>query len=151
MIWKVLNLSLLALFPIAWFAPLMRAGILPFFKLNEISVMTGIGSLLQKDIFLAIIVILFALIAPIAKVIGTALIQFDRAPDSWLPAIQIMGKFSMADIFLVAIYIVVAKGVGVGRLEVGWGLYLFTACVLLGFVISLNAKRSTPHLPLDDG
>ena len=46
----------------------------------------------------------------------------------------------MADIFLVAIYIVVAKGVGVGRLEVAWGLYLFTACVLMGFLMSLKMK-----------
>lgn len=141
MIWKVLNLSLLVLFPIAWFAPLMRAGLLPFFKLKEMSVMSGIGALWDKDLFLAIIVVAFAIIAPIAKVIGTALIQFGRAPDTWKPAIQIMGKFAMADIFLVAIYIVVAKGVGVGRLEVAWGLYLFTACVLMGFVISLKMKR----------
>lgn len=140
MIWKYLNLSLLVLFPIAWFAPLMRAGLLPFFKLKEMSVMSGISSLLEKDLFLAFVVIVFALIAPIAKVIGTALIQFGRAPDTWKPIIQIMGKFAMADIFLVAIYIVVAKGVGVGRLEVGWGLYLFTACVLLGFIISLKTK-----------
>ena len=143
MIWKIANLSLLILFPIAWFAPLMRAGILPFFKLNEISVMTGIGSLLAKDLFLAIIVILFALVAPIVKVIGTALVQFGLASKSWKNIIQVMGKFAMADIFLVAIYIVVAKGVGVGRLEVGWGLYLFTACVLAGFVISLNMKSDT--------
>ena len=140
MIWKVANLSLLVLFPIAWFAPLMRAGLLPFFKLNEVSVMTGIGALLEKDLFLAIIVILFALIAPIVKVVGTALIQFGRASKHWKSIIQIMGKFAIADIFLVAIYIVVAKGVGVGRLEVAWGLYLFTACVLMGFVISLNMK-----------
>jgi uncharacterized paraquat-inducible protein A len=140
MIWKIANLMLLVLFPIAWFAPLMRAGLLPFFKLDEVSVMTGIGALLEKDLFLAIIVIMFALIAPIVKVIGTALIQFELAAKSWKPIIQIMGKFAMADIFLVAIYIVVAKGVGVGRLEVAWGLYLFTACVLMGFVISLSMK-----------
>jgi uncharacterized paraquat-inducible protein A len=140
MIWKVANLSLLILFPIAWFAPLMRAGLLPFFRLNEVSVMTGIGALFEKDLFLALIVVLFALIAPIVKVIGTALIQFGYASQNWKSIIQVMGKFAMADIFLVAIYIVVAKGVGVGRLEVAWGLYLFTACVLAGFVISLNMK-----------
>tara|TARA_R110002124_G_scaffold82506_6_gene216516 strand:- start:3359 stop:3790 length:432 start_codon:yes stop_codon:yes gene_type:complete len=140
MIWKVLNLSLLILFPIAWFAPLMRAGFLPFFKLSEVSVMTGISSMWDEDVLLALIVVLFAIFAPIAKVIGTALIQFDYAPKTWKPVIQLMGKFAMADIFLVAIYIVVAKGVGVGRLEVAWGLYLFTACVLMGFLMSLKMK-----------
>ncbi|MEO0990507.1 MAG: paraquat-inducible membrane protein A, partial [Pseudomonadota bacterium] len=39
---KLLNLSLLILFPISWFAPLMRAGLLPFFDLDEISVISGL-------------------------------------------------------------------------------------------------------------
>gem|GEM_PF-3141181 len=53
---KLLNLSLLILFPIAWFAPLMRAGLLPFFSLNEISIITGIVDLWGKDVFLALLV-----------------------------------------------------------------------------------------------
>lgn len=140
---KWLNLSLLILFPIAWFAPLMRAGLLPFFKLNEISVISGIASLLDKDLFLAVIVIVFALIAPMFKILGTAAIQWGRAPDRLLPVIQIMGKLAMADVFLVAMYVVIAKGVGVGRLEIGWGLYLFTACVLTSLIISLATKNKT--------
>ncbi len=43
----------------------------------------------------------------------------------------------MADVFLIAIYITVAKGIGVGRLEVAWGLYLFTACVLASLALSM--------------
>ena len=139
---RILNLSLLILFPIAWFAPLMRAGLLPFFSLNEISIITGIADLWGKDIFLALLVTFFALIAPMAKVIGTALIQFDLLSDKVKPALTILGKLAMADVFLIAIYIVVAKGVGVGRLETAWGLYLFTFCVLLSYAITLQAKRT---------
>ena len=51
-----------------------------------------------------------------------------------------MGRLAMADVFLIAIYIVVAKGIGVGRLETGWGLYLFTACVLGSYAITLLDK-----------
>lgn len=39
------NLSLLILYPIAWFAPLLNAGLLPLFGLKEISVMSGLQSL----------------------------------------------------------------------------------------------------------
>ena len=42
---KILNLALLVLYPVAWAAPLMRAGLLPLFKLDEISVLTGLQSL----------------------------------------------------------------------------------------------------------
>lgn len=137
---KIANLTLLILFPIAWFAPLLRAGLLPFFKLDEISVITGLQALWDKDVFLAIMVTFFALVAPIAKVGGTALIQFGYLKDSVKPALAILGKLAMADIFLIAIYIVVAKGVGVGRLETAWGLYLFTGCVLASYAITLMSR-----------
>ena len=42
---RLANLSLLVLFPLAWFAPLLRAGLLPFFGLDEISVVTGLQAL----------------------------------------------------------------------------------------------------------
>lgn len=141
MILRILNLSLLILFPISWFAPLMRAGLLPFFSLNEISIITGIVDLWGKDMFLAIIVTFFALIAPMLKVTGTALIQFNLLSDSVKPTLSILGKLAMADIFLIAIYIVVAKGVGIGRLETGWGLYLFTFCVLMSYALTLISKQ----------
>lgn len=137
---KLLNLSLLILFPIAWLAPLLRAGFLPFFSLDEISILSGIADLWGKDIFLALIVTFFALIAPIAKVVGVALTQFDMLTQKALPVLSVLGKLAMADVFLVAIYIVVAKGVGVGRLETGWGLYLFTFCVLASYTLTLLSK-----------
>jgi uncharacterized paraquat-inducible protein A len=140
---KYANLCLLVLFPIAWFAPLLRAGLLPFFDLDAISMLTGLQALWAKDIFLALLVTFFALIAPMAKVAGVALVQFGLASPRLLPALQVMGRLAMADIFLIALYIVLAKGVGVGRIETGWGLYLFTLCVAASFAISmLDARRS---------
>lgn len=135
------NLALLVLFPVAWFAPLMRAGLLPFFDLDAISVISGLQVLWGKDIFLALLVTFFALVAPMAKVVGLALIQFHLASPRLMPALQLMGKLAMADIFLIALYIVLAKGVGVGRVETGWGLYLFTFCVLASFALSHLGRR----------
>lgn len=138
---KYLNLALLVLFPVAWFAPLLRAGILPFFDLDAISVISGLQALWEKDAVLALIVTFFALVAPMAKVAGLALVQFDLASPKIVPALQALGKLAMADIFLIALYIVLAKGVGVGRVETGWGLYLFTVCVLASLALSHWGKR----------
>ncbi|MDF2142728.1 paraquat-inducible protein A [Paenirhodobacter sp. CAU 1674] len=138
---KYANLSLLVLFPVAWFAPLLRAGLLPFFDLDAISVVTGLQALWAKDIFLALLVTVFALIAPMAKVAGVALVQFDLASPRLLPPVQALGRLAMADIFLIALYIVLAKGVGVGRIETGWGLYLFSFCVLASLALSHLAQR----------
>ena len=134
------NLALLILFPIAWFAPLLRAGLLPLFGLSEISVISGLQSLWGSDVFLALLVTFFALFAPYVKTLGLALVQFDLLDRKVLPALTALGKLAMADIFLIALYIVLAKGVGVGTVEVAWGLYLFTACILTSLGISLLSK-----------
>ncbi|MGK7653334.1 MULTISPECIES: paraquat-inducible protein A [unclassified Roseovarius] len=142
---KYLNLTLLVLFPIAWFAPLMRAGLLPLFGLSEISVITGLQSLWNSDVFLALMVTFFALFAPYVKTIGLALIHFGLLRRKTLPALQILGKLAMADIFLIALYITLSKGIGVGRIETAWGLYLFTACILASIVIGhLSEKPLRP-------
>ncbi|WP_083952232.1 paraquat-inducible protein A [Rhodobacter aestuarii] len=138
---KYANLALLILFPVAWTAPLLRAGILPFFELDEISILSGLSILWGKDIFLALLVTFFALVAPMAKVVGLALVQFRLASPRLLPALRFLGRLAMADIFLVALYIVLAKGTGIGRLETGWGLYLFTFCVLASYTLSHLGKR----------
>jgi len=135
------NLSLLVLFPIAWFAPLMRAGILPLFKLSEISVISGLQSLWTSDVFLALVVTVFALFAPYLKTIGLALVHFRMLSPRMVPTLGVLGKLAMADIFLIALYIVIAKGIGVGRVEVAWGMYLFSACIIASLAISILSKR----------
>jgi uncharacterized paraquat-inducible protein A len=135
------NLALLVAFPIAWFAPLMRAGILPLFKLSEISVISGLQSLWGSDVFLALVVTAFALFAPYLKTIGLALIHFDLLSPKLLPVMSWLGKLAMADVFLIALYIVLTKGVGIGKIETAYGLYLFTACILLSIVISALTPR----------
>jgi len=132
---KYLNLTLLILFPVAWFAPLMRAGLLPLFGLSEISVITGLQSLWESDVFLALLVTFFALFAPYVKTVGLALIHFGLLRRKTLPVLQILGKLAMADIFLVALYITLTKGIGIGKIETAWGLYLFTACILASIAI----------------
>tara|TARA_R110000787_G_scaffold137943_5_gene251548 strand:+ start:16 stop:465 length:450 start_codon:yes stop_codon:yes gene_type:complete len=136
------NLALLVLYPVAWFAPLMRAGLLPLFGLSEISVMTGLQSLWASDIFLALLVTIFALFAPYLKTIGLALIHFNLLSSRLEKVLEVLGKMSMADIFLIALYITVTKGIGVGRIEVAWGLYLFTFCILLSLFISWKTQQS---------
>ncbi len=141
-VFRIANLSLLVLFPIAWFAPLMRAGILPLFSLSEISVISGMQALWESDVALALLVTAFALFAPYLKTIGIALVHFDLLKDKTIPVLSWIGKLAMADVFLIALYIVVFKGVGVGRVETGWGLYLFTTCILASIIISAMTPKA---------
>ncbi|QOL80601.1 paraquat-inducible protein A [Pseudooceanicola spongiae] len=137
----IANLALLILFPMSWAAPLARAGVLPFFGLSEISVLSGIRSLWSSDPLLAGVVALFALVAPLAKTLTLAAVLSHKAHPRWLRLTGFLGRLAMADVFLIALYIVLSKGIGIGRVETAWGLYLFTTCVLASLAISALAKR----------
>ena len=144
---KIANLALLALFPVAWFAPLMKSGLLPFLSLTENSVISALQGIWKHDPMLALLMTFFAIFAPYIKVIGVALIQYDLLSDRLLPALSFIGKLAMADVFLIAIYIVLYTGISVagvtGRVETAWGLYLFTACVIASYTISFLSKKPT--------
>lgn len=140
------NLALLALYPVAWVAPLARAGVLPFFSGNELTVLGGVRDLWKSDPALSFLVAFFAVIAPWAKTALIALVHFGRLkPGRWTFALEIMGKLSMADIFLLAFYILAVKGVGVGYINTAWGLWLFTALVLASFAISIATGSAKPR------
>ncbi|MFN6924231.1 MAG: paraquat-inducible protein A [Tabrizicola sp.] len=139
---KYLNLCLLILFPIAWFAPLLRAALLPIFGMDEISVITGLQSLWGTDAALALMVTFLAIFAPYAKTIGLALLHWKLLSPRTLPVLEVLGKLAMADVFLIALYIVIAKGAGMVTIETAWGLYLFTGCILAQILISWRTGRA---------
>ena len=134
------NLALLILFPIAWFAPLLRAALLPIFGMDEVSVITGLQSLWESDAILALLVTFLAVFAPYAKTIGLALLHWNLLSPKTLPMLDILGKLAMADVFLIALYIVIVKGAGYVTIETAWGLYLFSGCVLAQVLISWRSR-----------
>ncbi|MDU8943948.1 paraquat-inducible protein A [Ovoidimarina sediminis] len=154
---KYLNLALVVAFPVAWFAPLMRTGLLPqwqmpgwlggstLFAPDTITVVSGLQKLWETDVFLAIAVTFFALMAPMLKCLGMGLIHFNLMSRATQPVIAVMGKLAMADIFILALYVVIAKGIGIGQIEVAWGLYLFTAAVIASLFVSFVDGSKGPE------
>lgn len=136
-----LNLALLILYPVSWLAPLARAGWLPFFSGSEITLIGGVRNLWVSDAALAVLVALFAIVIPYGKTIVLALVHFGRLGPRSLPAVEAIGKLSMADVFLIALYIVLVKGVGIGHVASAWGLWLFTACVLASLWAGFETRR----------
>ena len=136
-----LNLLLLLLYPASWLAPLARAGWLPYFSGTEITILGGVADLWHSDAALAALVALFAVVIPYAKTLALAAIHFGWLGARALPLIEIIGKLAMADVFLIALYIVLIKGVGIGHVVSAWGLWLFTACVLASLWAGFETKR----------
>lgn len=126
----------------------MRAGLLPLFGLSEISVMSGLQSLWGSDVFLALLVTVFALFAPYLKTIGLALLHGGLLSPRTLPVLHFLGKLAMADIFLIALYITLSKGIGIGKIEAAWGLYLFSTCIIASLVISWFSEQWFKKTPI---
>jgi len=135
---KYINLALLGLYPIAWFAPLISAGLLPIFGMDQISILSGIISMWDSDPFLGAVVFLFAIAAPAIKTLSNVIADFFG--KALLPPWAAIGlaRFAMADVFLIALYLTVIKGIGVGRLTTEWGLYVFTLCVIVSVLVTVR-------------
>ena len=114
-----------------------------FTQPRAFSILSGIAKLREQGQFpLAAILFAFSVVFPAAKL--TALAWADRriaaghpgGPALWLA--HHGGKFSMLDVFVIGVLVVVLKGMpGTTAVELGWGLYTFAASVLLSIVASL--------------
>lgn len=149
---RAANLSLAVLFPISWFVPLLYTGLMtprriPFtdrtiFDLSEVSIVSGLQALWNSSVVLALVVTAAAIFFPMIKVLGIALLHFDLLSSRASPVLSWAGKFAMADIFLLALYILIFKGLGLGRVEVAWGMYLFTFCVVASIILSALTDKA---------
>ena len=119
----------------------------------EFSIVTGIRSLFADGHYvIASVVFLFSVVFPIWK-LGVIWAALDRI-RSGLPAhpllgtIERWGKFSMLDIFVIAVIVVAFKGLpGDATVSIRWGLYAFSGSILLSlkmphYLWKLNRGRS---------
>jgi paraquat-inducible protein A len=139
---------LLVALPVSWFLPLFRTQVAVFFK-NEVSVIGAVQSLYDTDLAICAIVVAFGMVIPMAK-LAAYLVAWLALPversRSWIKFLARISKFSMLDIFLIAVTIVGFKGVGLGKVTVEYGLYVFAglviAIVFLSFMIQSQAARA---------
>jgi paraquat-inducible protein A len=128
----------LALVPVTWWLPLFTARV-PFLWRQEVSIATGLVELWRLDLVLCAAVFFFSVLAPLAK--GAALVwvwyrvAVERA-GRLLDRLSLLGKLSMTEMFLLAVVIVGLKGVGIGTVEVSWGLHAFVGTLVLSFAAS---------------
>lgn len=142
LILPLLALALIAL-PFTWYLPLFRTELLVFLD-NEVTVIGAARTLLKADLLLFAIIVLFGMVVPVAKLAGLIYawaIVPREAGRAWIGGLNKISKFSMLDIFLIAVTIIGLKGVGLGKVEIGYGLYAFAGVVLMILALSFWADR----------
>ena len=107
---------------------------------NTFSIITGITTLLEEGkIFLFIIITLFSLILPTAKLIVIFLVLRQKTKAQLQRYLQLMhmyGKWSMLDVFVVGIMVVIIKIEGMIKVDLHYGFYIFTSAVIMTMVMT---------------
>ena len=90
--------------------------------------------------------LLFSIVLPLLKTLSmlfVAVFVRNRAAHAIVHFFKVLGKWSMADVFVVAVFLVYLSGSKgeMSRAEVQSGLYFFLAYVILSMIASLSADR----------
>lgn len=114
------------------------------------SIVGGIAQLLgEGQIVLAVIILFFSVLFPTVKLLALALVWARRVPDEretigWL---EVLGKWSMLDVFVVAIFVGAVRLGILAEFAPEAGIYVFAAAVLATMVVTRLTARIKGHAP----
>ncbi|MGB5454892.1 MAG: paraquat-inducible protein A [Gammaproteobacteria bacterium] len=109
---------------------------------NSFSIISGLLQLVADGkIFLFVIIFMFSVVLPVAKLAVLFRLLSSRSNNNdtlhrYLHLMHQYGKWSMLDVFVVALLVVAVKLGAVARVETHFGLYAFGAAVLLTMAIT---------------
>ncbi|MGE0736723.1 MAG: paraquat-inducible protein A [Alphaproteobacteria bacterium] len=130
----------------AWFLPLMTISKLLF--LSERISISGIvwGLFKEREVLVFLVVFVFSMLFPAVKLISAWLIW--RRVDASSPRAHFyvgllnnLGKWSMLDVFVVALTIVAVKVSIVNDVEVHAGIYVFTGAIVLSVAATHRMQK----------
>lgn len=127
---------------------------------NTFSVLSGVIELLREgQIFLFLLITGFSVVLPILKLmvlyrlVGKNVVAKEKV-KKLLHWMHLYGKWSMLDVFVVAVLVVAVKLGAIADVEMRYGLYAFAASVLLTMFITAQiaglANHPTPRADVRD-
>ncbi|WP_243749540.1 paraquat-inducible protein A [Pseudoteredinibacter isoporae] len=141
MINRVLWVSSVVLFLFGIFLPMFTMQ--KFLVFNDtFSLAGGLYELLSRgEFFLFLLILVFSVLMPACKFYISFMLTFDKvsSPDEKLDTVKkmlLVGKWSMADVFVIAILASTIKVGGLAHVSVHVGLFVFCASALLTMVLS---------------
>jgi len=152
----VLLLAAAAALVAGWLLPVMTVRTLLVFY-DEVSILTGAWRLLESgDYAIFALIVLFTVVLPVGKLAFAWLAwRWLRVDDMRvrrvLRWIETIGRWSMLDVFVAAMLVVVIKLSLISDVEIHAGLYVFIAAVVLSMVavrrIAVLAHRRREAAP----
>ena len=121
-------------------------------KLGEPVSMSLLGGILQLfsdgKYFLSAIIFLFSVVFPMWKLSilwwAAIALDYNLSPEPKLKLLEKIGKFSMLDIYVMAVLILAIKGLPGGTaVTINWGLYAFAISILFSLLIPSWISKSS--------
>jgi len=104
---------------------------------------------------LAAVIFFFSIIFPFAKLLALLAVWYRPMPtdrrDRVLHWLSLLGKWSMLDVFVIAVLIVLTQSKGYVNAEAQPGLYVFAAAILLSMAVSLRIEHLAKKTHADTG
>ncbi len=123
-----------------WMLPIMTVERLLFLS-REISILQGVAELWSEDeAFLAIVIGAFSILLPAVKLALALYLWFHAEAGSQqlrraLSLLELAGRWSMLDVFVVALLVVAIRTSLIDDVTVHPGVYVFTAAIVLSLVV----------------
>ncbi len=142
---KILLVFTLICFVVGLVSPIITTTKFYFIE-NTFSVLSGTIQLLkEQQFFLFIIIAGFSVVIPLIKIgvlfklLDMYERKFEKEPvvlNKYLHWMHLYGKWSMLDVFVVAVLVVAVKLGAIASVEMRYGLYFFAAAVLLTMILT---------------
>jgi len=144
----VLLLITVSLFSIGLVAPIITLNKFVLIE-NTFSILSGTLQLLKEGKwFLFCVITGFSIVLPLLKIgvlFGLVSTKSNKTAhlDRYLHWMHLFGKWSMLDVFVVAVLVVTVKLGVIASVEVRYGLYAFTAAVILTMFVTARVVSLT--------
>lgn len=135
------------------FACLVVGLSLPFMKIqqlvfwhDEYSLISSIKAMWGEGHHsLALLIFFFSIIFPFGKLLALVMVWYRSMSaerrDRVLHWLSLLGKWSMLDVFVIAVLIVLTQSKGYVDAEAQAGLYIFAVAILLSMTVSLRIEH----------
>lgn len=153
---RALILLSLGLLVMGFVSPMLTLTKLILFQ-HSLSILTGIMELLKNGQFLLFIIIFaFSVMLPMLKIyvlfrITASGTQEYGTMQRYLQLMHEYGRWSMLDVMVVAVLIVTVKLGAIASIDIHYGLYVFSAAVLMiMFITSQVVKLTSPKAVVEN-
>lgn len=123
---------------------------------NEVSILTGLLQLLEEQqYFIFVVIFLFSIVLPLLKLYYLFLLSAKKAVENqtyskYLHLMHRYGRWSMLDVFVIAILIMTVKLGALASVEIESGMFFFTTAVILLMIITSVMVKLESKLTPDE-